>query len=110
MDPILVTSKAPSEDIKKANEVLGTKIKVVVDIEKEILVMGCSLHIDCAERLLENGSSGKNLWGANVRTEKKEIDFVSLINIRPHDNNRSMEIQDEMIRARVESVITKLLL
>ncbi|OGY98567.1 MAG: hypothetical protein A3A43_03055 [Candidatus Liptonbacteria bacterium RIFCSPLOWO2_01_FULL_56_20] len=84
-------------------------VKVVVDIKKNILAMGCDLHIDCADELLADGSERKNLWGANVFPEEKRIDCVSLINIRPADNNRSMEITIPEIRKQVEEVIAALL-
>ena len=84
-------------------------IKVVVDISRKILAYGCELHIDCAEELLGDGSLQKDLWGANVYPEKKEIDFISLINIRPQESNRSMKIERPEIRKAVEDVMQALL-
>ncbi len=83
--------------------------KVVVDIDRKILAMGCELHIDCAEELLKDGSSSKSLWGADIYDGEK-IDFVSMINIRPADGNRSMQITIPEIRKKVEGVIRSLLL
>jgi len=60
------------------------------------------LHSDAM--LLERGSRQENLWGANYFPglgEAECIEFTSLINIRPAQDNRSMEIADERIRARV---------
>lgn len=85
------------------------RIKLVADIEKEILALGCELHVDCADKLLEAGSSYQNLWGADIYPRTKTIDFVSLINLRPAQSNRSMEIQDPEIRTRVKAIIEKLL-
>lgn len=95
----------------KFAEIVGSAemVKVVVDIEREVLSLGCELHIDCAEELERDGSSMKNLWGANLYPADKRIDYVSLINIRPLQGNRSMEIQDGAVRQRVEAVIHKLL-
>jgi len=87
----------------------GDFVKVVIDIEKKILSIGCELHIDCADDLVTDGSERKNLWGANIYPIEKKIDFISMINIRPLDNNRSMEIQIPEIKEKVESVIKKLL-
>ena len=84
-------------------------IKVVVDIEKGIISAGCELHSDCMEELLVDGSSPANLWGANIYPADKKIDFISLMNIRPADNNRSMEIKNEAIRKKVEEIIKNLL-
>lgn len=86
----------------------GSFVKVVVDIKKEILSADCELHLDCAEELIKDGSSNRDLWGANVYPENGQIDFVSLINIRPADKNRSMEIKIPEILEKVESVIKKL--
>lgn len=102
-----ILTKKISEEQK--NNLSGEMIKVVVDAEKEILSIGCELHLDCAEQLAENGSSQANLWGANFYPVDGAIDFVSLINIRPAVNNRSMEIQDASLKQKVESVIRKLL-
>jgi len=84
--------------------------KLVVDIKQEILAIDCELHIDCADELIESGSEYNNLWGANIYPVSKKIDFVSLINIRPKENNRSMEIQNEEVKNKVESIIKKLLI
>ncbi|MBI2623345.1 MAG: hypothetical protein HYW65_02105 [Candidatus Liptonbacteria bacterium] len=84
-------------------------VKVVVDIEREILSAACEYHVDCMEELAEDGSKGENLWGANVNFTDKSIVFVSLINIRPALGNRSMEIKLPEIRGKVEQVIRELL-
>lgn len=84
-------------------------VKVVVDIEKQILAMGGELHMDCADELIAAESEPKNLWGANVYPQDRRIDFTSLINIRPQDNNRSMEITRPDIQEKVEVVIRNLL-
>lgn len=85
-------------------------VKVVVDLKRGVIALGCELHSDCADELVEDGSMREDLWGANWYSEKKEIAFVSLINIRPEKNNRSMEIQIPEIRDRVEAVIKRLLI
>lgn len=84
-------------------------VKVVVDLERKILALGCELHIDCAEELLKDGSKSEDLWGANVYKDDQRIDFVSLINIRPAAGNRKMEIENKEIRDKVEIVIKTLL-
>ncbi len=86
----------------------GSFVKVVVDIEREIISVNCELHVDCAEELMKAGSLYTNLWGANVYPQDKKIDFISLMNIRPADNNRSMDIEIPEIRKKVEDIIKKL--
>ncbi len=84
-------------------------VKLVVDIEKGILSAGGEYHMECAEELTEKENSHqKNLWGANLYKDKR-IDFISLINIKPAEKNRSMEIQDDEIKKKVEEIIRKIL-
>ncbi len=87
----------------------GSFVKIVVDTKKEIISANCELHVDCAEELMTNGSLYADLWGANVYPKDKKIDFISLMNIRPADNNRSMDIENPLIRKKVEDIIKKLL-
>ena len=95
---------------KTSPSAFGDFAKVVVDIERRILSVGCDLHMDCAEELIRAGSLPKNLWGANIYPEEKKIDFVSLLNIRPTDGNRTMDILIPEIRGKVEAIIRELLL
>lgn len=95
-----------------AREGFGDMVKVVVDVEKEIMAVGGELHADGEQELLNQGSSQKNLWGVNLypfESTDKQIRFESLINIRPGQNNRSMEIQDEELKKRVADVARSLL-
>jgi hypothetical protein len=62
--------------------------------------------------LLDGGSRQEDLWGANYLPGSSPdtcIEFTSLINIRPAHGNRSMEIQDEAVRARVRELTFRLL-
>lgn len=90
----------------KKEDIIEPFTKAVVDIEKEILSIGCELHIDCAEELIKNGSAAKDLWGFNIYPDG-HLDFVSLINVRPQDNNRSMQIQDENIKNKINEIFKK---
>lgn len=79
--------------------------QLAVDVEKKILAGGGVLHADCEAMLLENGSLQENVWGADWIPETKEVTFESLINIRPRQNNFSMEIEDEELRNKIEKVV-----
>jgi len=103
---MIIKEKTSFESLKS----LGSFIKIVVDIKREIISVGCELHSDCAEELLADGSSHANLWGANIYPKDKKIDFISLINIRPAENNRSMDIENPAIKKKVEDIIKNLLL
>lgn len=85
-----------------------TFLKVVVDVRRRIAAYGRELHIDCADELEREGSERRDLWGANIYPQDKKVEFVSLINIRPADGNRSMEIQIPEIKVKVEDIIRTL--
>ena len=84
-------------------------IKVAVDIQTGILAGGGIMHADCERVLLENGSKQANIWGADWYPQEKRVEFQSLINIRPRQNNRSMEIQDQKLRQKLEQFVRSLL-
>ena len=90
----------------KKEDIQSPFTKAVADIDKKILSIGCELHIDCAEELIKNDSEAKNLWGFNIYPDF-HLDFVSLINVRPADNNRSMEIQNQEICDKIQGIFKK---
>ena len=82
-------------------------VKYVVDIERRVAAVGGELHADAEQLLLDSGSRQSNLWGANYypgRGRDACIEYTSLINIRPAQGNRSMEIQDPAVRERVREL------
>lgn len=84
-----------------------TMVKFVADVELGVAAVGGELHADEEALLLELGSAQENLWGANYlpgRGPEACIEYTSLINIRPTQHNRSMEIEDEKVRARVREI------
>lgn len=109
----IVKEKITQDDIKKlAQESFGDMVKVVVDIEQGIVAAGGQMHYDSEKVLLESGSKQNNLWGANIypdREKTERIEYTSLINIRPKDNNRGMEVEDQHIRDHMKKVIDSLI-
>ena len=94
-----------------AKERFGDIVKVVVDIELGIMVVGGELHADEEAMLLERDSKQENLWGINIYTDKTEnerIEFDSMINIRPGQNNRSRDILDAAIREKIKIIVNNL--
>lgn len=82
-------------------------VKYVVDVARGVAAVGGDLHADEEALLLENGSSQEDLWGANYypgRGRDGCIEFTSLINIRPAQDNRSMTIEDPSLRERVREL------
>ncbi|MBQ3452600.1 hypothetical protein IJG28_00120 [Candidatus Saccharibacteria bacterium] len=86
-------------------------IKGVVDIERELLAVDSPMHYDCEQLLLENGSDQSDLWGINLYLDEDSIEnlveFDSMINIRPAQNNRSRDVEDLAIRAKIKAVVKK---
>ena len=85
-------------------------IKVVVDIKLEILAGGGERHVDGEQRLLQEGSKQENLWGGSLDVASGEIDYNSVINLRPRQNNPSRDILSLNIRNKFDNIIKNLLL
>jgi Protein of unknown function (DUF5674) len=105
----LIEEPATKEQIEDMLESLETYIKLAVDIERLILAGGGEYHADCEAVLLENGSKQVDIWGADWYPLTQEVGYESLINIRPRQNNRSMEIQSPVIREQVAQIVKQLL-
>ncbi|MCT7953022.1 DUF5674 family protein [Ancylothrix sp. C2] len=105
----LIKEPASQKQIEEMLEILGSYIKLAVDIERGILAGGGELHADCEAVLLEDGSLQTYIWGADWYPLTQEVGYESLINIRPRQNNRSMEIQDSVIRQQVAEIVQQLL-
>jgi len=62
---------------------------------------------------LQRGSKQVDLWGVNLFPAKFGteyfIEFDSMINIKPHHNNRSMNIQSPEIRERIKAIVDGIL-
>ncbi len=105
----VLREKATSRQLQEMSESLSGYIKVAVDIRQGILAGGGIMHADCEAALLEAGSRQKDIWGADWIPDERVVRFEALINIRPRQNNRSMEIEDPGSRAKVEEVVRNLL-
>ena len=95
-----------------ARESFGDMVKYVVDVERGVIAIGGQLHADAEEILLQDGSRPRDLWGANYfpgRGRQECIEFGSLINIRPAQENPAMEVLDSAIRARMREISFALL-
>lgn len=66
MAVLLLKEKPTEEQFSQISEEFEEYIKVVVDVEREIIAAGGKLHVDCEKLLLENGSKQENLWGGGL--------------------------------------------
>ena len=97
---MIITKNKPysKEEIEQLSEEFEVYIKTVIDIENKVCSAGMNRHFEGEQILLGNGSKQSNIWGGGIDLETKEIDFNSFINIRPRDDNRKNDIQDESIK------------
>ena len=111
---VLLTKKiSPSRLSDLTAELFNSFVKIVVDVEREILAVGGEMHADAEQLLLEHGSKQSHLWGANFypyEPLESRIEFTSFINIRPRDGNTSMIVEDETTQAKIRKLCSKLLL
>jgi hypothetical protein len=103
---VIITKSQPftKEEIEKLKEVFDSYIKTVIDVEKKICSSGMDKHFEGEKILLNQGSNQSKIWGGGIDLYTQEIDFNSLINIRPNDNNSSNEIQNSDIRKLYEEL------
>ena len=89
----------------------GNLVKGVVDLSNDILVIDAEMHADEEEYLLENGSKQADLWGINLYPEKfgtdEFVEFDSMINIRPRQQNMSRGVEDESIRRQIVDLVAQ---
>lgn len=107
---IFIEKKATDEEIKKMSEDFDGYIKIVCDIDRQILAGGGKRHVDAEQLLLSQGSKQEYLWGGGIDWETKEIDYNSIINLRSSQQNPSRDILSEKIRKQFDEIVKKLLL
>ena len=77
------------------------------------MAVDAELHSDEEAFLLENGSKQANLWGINIYSElfgqTDFIEFDSMINLRPSQNNRSRGVDNPEIREKILEITNKLI-
>jgi len=97
---------------KMSKDMFGNLVKAVVDIKRKIMVVNAELHSDEERVLIEDGSKQENLWGINIYPDlpkKDQIEFDSMINLRPKQNNRSRGIDDSKIKKKIILICNKLI-
>lgn len=109
----IINKKISEKELREiAKDFYNIMVKGVVDIKREILAVGGEYHMDANNILIENSSQQQDVWGFNWYFDKKgdeRIEYVSLINIRPAQNNKTMEVQDSGLRDKMKVIILKYL-
>jgi len=104
----IIRGRATEQQLTEMLEALETYIKLAVDIRRGILAGGAVMHADCEAVLLQDGSRQENVWGADWDPGAQELTFEALINIRPRQDNPSMDILAANTRETVEQIVRKL--
>jgi Protein of unknown function (DUF5674) len=105
----LITQPATAKELERMSRIYGDYIKLAVDIERRILAGGGESHAECEVLLLEQGSRQQLIWGAGINLSSGQIEHESIINIRPREGNRTMVIQDAMLREQINEIIAELI-
>lgn len=107
----IIENKISNDELKAmSTNYFGDMVKAVADINKEILCVDAELHSDMEQYLLSVGSRQSDLWGFNLYPNETGDDFIefdSMINIRPHDNNRSRDVERQEIRNKIIEIVNK---
>ena len=95
-----------------AKELFGDMVKAVVDVRQEIMAIGGELHADEEVVLSERESSRReDTWGINLYPGKSEgemIEFDSMVNLKPAYGNRSRNVEDPAVQAKIRAVVAKI--
>jgi hypothetical protein len=112
MGTTLISDPISTQQLREAGEELyGDMVKAVVDVEKGTMAVGAELHADEEAFLLERNSRQEDLWGINLYTSRgvpEMVEFDSMINIRPRQNNRSRGVEDPELRERIVAIVREL--
>ena len=90
----------------------GNMVKAVVDVDLGYIGLNAELQADIESAMLEQGAMLSNLWGIKLypNNNEVEIEFDSLINIRPHQGNHSRNVQNSVIRERIRNIVNTLII
>jgi hypothetical protein len=98
-----------SELHQMAASIYGNMVKAVVDVKRGVLIVDSELHVDQEQLLLEQGSNQQDLWGINLYPQKFGsdgfIEFDSMINIRPRQQNMSRGVENEKIKKCIVDLV-----
>ncbi|MCK4353529.1 hypothetical protein KAW65_09010 [candidate division WOR-3 bacterium] len=108
----IVKSRITKKELIANIRYFKTMIKAVVDVKRRIIAVEDELHSDLEVYLLEDGSEQEDIWGINLypyQNRDNFIEYTALVNIRPHQNNQSMEIEDFNLRKKIEDIVFELI-
>lgn len=85
--------------VSALGQTFGEYLKVTVDLAQKIMVVGCVLHADGEQVLLEKfHSHQEDVWGGGIDLKAKAVDTTAVLNIRSSADNPSLEILNSQRR------------
>ncbi len=109
---IVKTTISLKELKESAKNGLGSLVKAVVDIERNVMAIDGNMHADEEQMLLNDGSKQQDLWGINIYPENPVVDrieFDSMINIRPSQGNHSRSIENTNIQKEIQNIVNSMI-
>lgn len=105
-----VDEKITVEELSElAERMYGSLVKADVDIARDILIVDMDMHADGEAELLETGSKQEDIWGINLHPDRYGTDdfveYDSMINIRPRQQNPSRDVVDEVVRQKIRTLV-----
>ena len=111
-EPRIIRQQMPRAELAAmAQARFGDMVKAVVDVSRGVMAVSGELHSDEAALLLDDRSRQTDLWGINLYPNESGpdwIEFDAMINVRPSQNNRSRDVEDEGTRAAIRRVVDAL--
>ena len=109
---MIVAEKLTVQELRPmSDKMYEPMVKGVVDVARRILVLDAGLHSDEELFLLGGGSNQEDLWGINLWPDsfgtEEFVEFDSMINIRPLQNNRSRGVEDPGIRRSICEIVAE---
>ncbi len=105
-----IVDKISVTELKQmADKMDGNIVKADVDVARKIVIIDMPMHFEGEQELIKQGSKQKDLWGINLLPAQHGADgfiaFDSMINIKVHHNNPSMNVQSAEIRSQITTII-----
>ncbi len=109
---LIVRAQISIKQLKRmADKMFGNLVKVVVDVEREVMAIDGELHADEEALLLKDGSKQESLWGINLYPslpEKEWLEYDSIINLRPSLGNSSRRVDNRQTKKKISKIVNHL--
>ncbi len=109
MDMLIVKDTLTVQQLEWYKLSWWSLVKAVVDTNRKKIVIWCELHVDGEQKLLGEWSDQSFLRWINLYPQffwkTSFIEFDSVINLRPRNNNRSRWVDSPKIRKLIKEIV-----